>query len=190
MTGRLTHALPLVLMLLLGGLTLWLRQAIEGPQSSTPAQKTHDVDAIVDKFTVTRLNEAGQPAARLSAERMLHYGDDDSTELVAPQLLKSDAGSSLKVRADRGTISRDYEEAHFFDNVNLQRTQDGAVDPLEVRTQYLHVLVRREVVNTDRRVTIIRGSSTLSGTGMQYERETGRLSLLSDVTASVNAKRR
>jgi lipopolysaccharide export system protein LptC len=189
-SGRLTHALPVLLMLLLGGLTLWLRQAIETPTTTSPVQAGHDVDATVEKFTVTRLDEMGQPSARLSADRMLHYGDDDSTELYDPELLKTDPGATLTVRADRGVVSQDYEEARFFDNVRLVRKDADSPDALQVRTQYLHVLISRELVLTDRPVTLIRGASTLTGTGMEYDRKSGQLSLSSSVHASFDARRR
>jgi lipopolysaccharide export system protein LptC len=189
-TSRLTHALPVLLMLLLGGLTLWLRQAIEAPGPVSRAPALHDPDSAVEKFTVTRLGADGAPEATLSAQRMVHYGDDDSTELQLPELIKNDPAATLTVRANRGVVTRDYEEAQFYDNVQLVRTQKDAADPLRVRSDYLHVLIKSDVVRSDRPVTITQGSSTLSGTGMEYDRKSGRLSVLSDVRASFDAKRR
>jgi lipopolysaccharide export system protein LptC len=190
MNSRLSHALPVILMLLLGGLSLWLRQVIEGPGAAPAAQRSHDPDSVVEKFTVTRLGPGGLPEAVLSAGRMVHYADDDSIELHAPQLLKNEPGSGLSVRADRGTVTRDYEEAHFYDNVQLLRRDESSPDPMQVRTQYLHVLINRDLLRTDRRVTITQGTSQLAGTGLEYDRRSGRLSLLSDVKASFDARRR
>jgi lipopolysaccharide export system protein LptC len=190
MTARLSHALPVTLMLLLGGLTLWLRHAMEGPGFIVPAQRNHDADATVEKFTVTRLNAAGAPELRLSAQKMVHFGDDDSTELQSPLLVKNDTDAVLSVRADRGVVTSDYDQAYFYDNVQLSRTEQGTVEPLLLRTGYLHVLVRQDFISTDRPVTISQGASSISGTGMEYDRKTGRLSLLSTVKATYDAKRR
>src|SRR3954471_6147044 len=139
MNSRITHALPIILMLLLGGLTLWLQHAIQAPDVQRTDRARHDPDAMVEQFTVTRLGAQGTPDTRLSASRMLHYADDDSTELTRPELVKNDAGATLSVRAERGVVTRDYEDAYFYDDVQLSRTAESS-DPLEVRTQFLHVL--------------------------------------------------
>lgn len=188
--NRLTHSLPILLMLLLGGMSLWLKQTIEGPVSGPRQEIHHEPDAMVDRFSVTRLDEHGRPELRLSADRMVHYSDDDSTELKAPQLSKNEAEATLSVRADRGLVTRDYDQAYFYDNVRLTR-QSGADQPgLQVATQYLHVAIRQDLLTTDKPVTITQGQSVLSGTGMEYDRKSGRLSLLSDVKATVNARPR
>jgi lipopolysaccharide export system protein LptC len=153
-------------MLLLGGMTLWLRQAIEGPQAAPRAERKHDPDSVVEKFTVTRLDETGAREAVLSAERMIHYGDDDSIELVSPRLLRNDAEAVLSVRAARGVVTHDYEEAHFYDNVLLERKELASPESLEVRTQYMHALIAKDLLRSDRRVTITRGTSQLAGTGL------------------------
>jgi lipopolysaccharide export system protein LptC len=186
MNSRLTHALPIVLMLLLAGLTLWLQHAIEAPQVQRTDRARHEPDALVDKFTVTEFGADGRPAARLSANAMVHFADDDSTELSLPQLVKTDPGVTMTVRADRGIVTRDYENAYFYDNVQLARSGEDT-DRLQLRTEFLHVMVGEDLVRTDRPVTITRGESTLSGTGLEYDRKTGRLSLLSSVKASFNA---
>lgn len=190
MKTRVTHVLPLALMLLLAGLTLWLNYAIEAPPAPEPGRNRHDPDAVVEKFSVTGLDARGAVQYRISAARMVHFPDDDSSELVAPQIAKKDRDSALVVVADRGRVTRDHEEAHFYDNVELVRTGPPGSDELRVRTQYLQVLVKQDIARTDKVVTITHGPSTLSGVGMEYNRQTGRLTLLSNVKGSFDAKRK
>ena len=104
--NRLSHALPLLLMLLLGVLSLWLKQAIESPGEGPRAPMRHEADARVDRFSVIQLDKDGKPELKLSAEHMVHYGDDDSTELAAPRLTKTAPEATLSVSADRGTVSQ------------------------------------------------------------------------------------
>jgi lipopolysaccharide export system protein LptC len=190
MNSRLTHALPILLMLLLGGMTLWLQHAIQAPDVQRTDRARHEPDALVEQFTVTRLAADGRPEARVSASRMVHFADDDSTELTRPQLVKTDPGVTMTVRADRGVVTRDYEHAYFYDNVQLARSGDEAGEPLQLRTQFLHVMIREDLVRSDRPVTITRGQSSLSGVGLEYDRKAGRLTLLSSVKASFDAQRR
>ena len=190
MMGRVTYAWPIVILLLLTGLTLWLRQVIDVPAPSASHQLRHEPDAMVEKFTMTRLGKDGRPEARLSAQRMVHYADGENTELYMPQLERSEAGIKLSVRSDRGFLSRDSQDAKFYGNVQMIRQDQSAPDELRVNTQYLEVLIDREILRTDRPVTITQGASVLSGVGMQYDRSSGRLDLLSSVKATFQPKPR
>jgi lipopolysaccharide export system protein LptC len=189
MNSRITHALPLILMLLLGGLTLWLQHTIQAPEGQRTDRARHEPDSTVEQFTVTRFAADGRAEAKLSAERLVHYADDDSTELAKPHLVRTDDAVTVTVHADRGMVTRDYEHAYFYDNVEMQR-RSAADEPLEVRSQYVHVLMKDDVVRSDRAVTITQGESRLSGVGFEYDRQTGRLSLLSSVKASFSARHR
>lgn len=190
MMGRVTYAWPLLLVLLLSGLTLWLRQVIDVPGQSVAPQQRHDADATVENFTVTRLGKDGRPQARLSAQRMVHFADDDATELYMPRLERTEGGIRLSVRSDRGILSRDSQDAKFYENVRMIRRDESAPDELRINTQYLEVLIDREILRTDRPVTITQGSSVLSGVGMEYERSSGRLDLLSSVKATFQPRPR
>jgi lipopolysaccharide export system protein LptC len=188
--SRVEHLLPIVLMLLLGGLTLWLRQLIEAPQAAAPRRVSHEAIATVERFTVTQLDTQGVPEYRLSAEKMLHFADDRTTELVEPRLVRTRADSTITVIAERGRVDHDYKQAHFYDNVQLVRALPGKVDDLRVRTEYLHVIPEQDLAKTDRRVIINEGPSRLSGTGMEYNRRTGQLILHSDVKGTFDGKKK
>ena len=184
------HLLPVVLMLLLAGLTLWLRLLIESPGPTDGGRRTPDALAVVERFTVTQLDAQGAPEYRLSAARMNHYSDNRTTELVEPRFERKQADAALTVVAERGRVEHDYKEAHFYDGVDLVREAAGQSEELRVRTEYLHVLPDRDIAKTDRPVTITQGASTLSGVGMEYNRQTGQLRLLSSVKGSFDAKKK
>lgn len=189
MKSRFNHLLPVALMLLLGAMTLWLRFAIEAPPALDPGKNRHDPDAVVDNVTITRMDERGNAHYHLSATRMLHYPDNDSMELSAPRFVKKDANAELTVTAGRGIINQEVKEARFHDNVELVRRPAKGKDALTIRTQYMQVFMDREVARTDREVAIVNGASTLTGTGMEYEKKTGRLTLLSAVKGSFHVQK-
>lgn len=190
MKSRVDNLLPIVLLLLLGALTLWLRQLIEAPEPASPRRVSHEAIATVERFTVTQLDAQGAPEYRLSAAKMIHFADDRTTELVEPRFVRSRADSTITVVADRGRVDHDYKQAHFYDNVELVRASPQKADELRVRTEYLHVIPDEELAKTDRRVIITEGASTLSGTGMEYSRKTGQLRLLSGVKGTFDAKKK
>lgn len=181
MRVRASNLLPLMLMFFLGALTLWLRITMETPASSGDGRHRHDPDAIIDNFTVTRLDEQGVAQYSLTANRMVHFADDDSTEISAPQVVKRGEGATVTITAERGTVIRDGEEAFFHGNVLVVRSAAPDREELRVRTDYLHVLAEENIARTDKAVTITEGRSVLSGVGMEFDEKARRFTLFSQV---------
>ena len=107
MSIRASNLLPLILMFFLGALSLWLRITMETPGGVGNGHKRHDPDAIIDNFTVTRMNEQGVAQYTLTANRMVHFADDDTTELAVPQVVKRGDGPTVTITAERGIVTRD-----------------------------------------------------------------------------------
>ena len=176
-----TRVFPLALMLSLALLTLWLEHATR-VEEKAPALRRHDPDYIVTQFTTTTYDAAGAPLTVLGAGRMVHFPDDDSTELVAPRVVQSKpAEPRVTVRAERGTLSREGDEIFLYDNVVLTREADAQTPEARMTTSFLHVLRDRSLVRTDRAVRFEEPGRWLSGRGMEYHTDTRQLSLAADV---------
>ncbi len=188
MKNQVNHLLPVALMLLLGGMTFWLQYAIESSPPTESANKSHVPDAIGKKVAIARLNLQGVTQYHLRADSMAHFPDDDSMELTAPRFIKNGIDAEFTVTANRGVVNQEIKEARFYDNVQLVRRPLSG-DSLQIHTQYMQVFMELGIARTDRAVTIVNGTSTLSGTGMEYERDTGRLSLLSAVKGSFHVQK-
>ena len=101
-----TRLFPLALMFALALLTFYLDRAVREEQTH-PALRRHDPDYLVANFTTTTYNKDGAPETILSAEKMIHYPDDDSTDLIAPRMVQNKgAGARMTVSAQRGALSR------------------------------------------------------------------------------------
>jgi lipopolysaccharide export system protein LptC len=178
-----TRLFPLGLMLALALLTFYLERTVR-EDDSPPALRRHDPDYLVTNFTTTTYNRDGAVETVMSAERMVHYPDDDTTELFAPRVLQAKPHQPrFSVRAERGQLSRDGDEIFLYGDVLLVR--DAAADRPEARmtTDFLHILRERSLVRTDRDVKIVEGGRSLSGRGMEYNNESRELVLRSDVHA-------
>jgi len=176
-----TRLFPLVLMLTLALLSFWLeRTAREAP--APPAPQRHDPDYSVEQFTITDFSRAGAPESTLSAAKMVHYPDDDSTALVAPRLVHAKpALPRLFLSADRGTLSRDGAEVFLHDNVLLRREALAESGESRMQSSFLHLVRARSLVHTDREVTISEHGRTLVGLGMEYDNGSRQLSLHAQV---------
>ncbi len=179
---RASQLFPLVLMLALAAGSLWLERAIQPPEGDKSGKTRHDPDFIAEDFGITKMSATGKPEYSLSAERMLHYPDDETTDIVAPRLVqRHDNDAPIVIRADRGRISRNGDEASFFGNVVVVRGADAERSELRIQTEYLEVLPDRDLARTDKPVIITEGTSRLAGVGMEINNKTRRFALLSQV---------
>jgi lipopolysaccharide export system protein LptC len=185
-----TRLFPLALMLVLALLTFWLDRAVRD-EPSNPSARRHDPDFLIHDFSSISFNRLGRLETTITADKMLHYPDDDSTELIAPRVMQEKpAEPRFTVRADRGVLSREGDEIFLYDNVQLVREPDARHPGARMNTTFLHVVRDRSIVRTDREVTIVQGKSSLTGRGMEYNNESRELVLRSDVTARYESEQR
>jgi len=191
MKFRINNLLPLVMVFVLAMLTLWLRQTAETTGAEAARAGKNDPDAIAENLTITRLGQTGAAQYTMTAKRMLHFPGDDSTVLEAPRFEKRSAdGVTLTVTATRGTVMDKTQEAFFNGNVLLSRSAPGGRPDLQARTEFLHVMAAKDLVRTNRQVTITQGGRTLSGVGMDLNKLTRQISLLSQVKGHYDVARR
>lgn len=183
-----TRLFPLALMLALALLTFYLERAVREDEAH-PALRRHDPDYLVTNFTTTTYNRDGNPETTLSAAKMVHYPDDDSTDLVAPRMLQAKPNEPrITVSADRGTLSRDGEDIFLYDNVVLVREAAAERPEARMMTSFLHIVRDKSLVRTDREVEIIEGPRRIAGRGMEYNNDARLLELLAEVRARFEAE--
>ena len=178
-----TRLFPLGLMLVLALLTFWLDRAVRD-EPTHPSQRRHDPDYLVHNFTSTTYNRLGGAEMTITAAKMLHYPDDDSTEMLEPRVIQARPEQPrYTVRAERGVLAREGDEIFLYDNVRLEREADALHPGTRMSTSFLHIVRDRSIMRTDRQVTVVEGSRSLTGRGMEYNNDTRELVLHSDVQA-------
>jgi lipopolysaccharide export system protein LptC len=179
----------MALMLALALLTFYLERAVRDEESH-PALRRHDPDYMVVNFTTTTYNRDGAAETTLSADKMVHYPDDDSTELSAPRLVQTKpAQPRLTVRADRGMLSSDGEEVFLYGNVVLLRDSEGERPAARLTTSFLHIVRARSLVRTDREVELVEDQRVLTGRGMEYNNESRHFTLQQNVRGRFEPKK-
>ena len=182
MKARVTHPLPLALLFFLAALTLWLQYALVDGSSGQGKPAAHEPDAIVENFTVQRLDESGRLQYTFSAPRMSHFADDGSGEVLYPRVVQlSLDGSNVIATANRGTISRQGEEAFLYGNVQVLREATPEHPEFRARTEFLHVLAEKGISRTDHSVIITEGRSILTGVGLVMDKNRRVFTLQSQV---------
>jgi lipopolysaccharide export system protein LptC len=184
-----TRLFPLALMLALALLTFYLERMVR-EEETQPAKHRHDPDYVITNFTTTTFDREGKPLSILSAARMVHFPDDDTTELYSPRVVQTKpAEPRMSVRADRGAVSADGEELFLYDNVVLVREADAERPEARLTTSFLHVLRDRSLVRTDREVTIVEDTRSLRGRGMEYNSESRVFTLMAEVRGRFEPKK-
>lgn len=180
---------PLLLMLALALLTFWLDRTVR-EEEAHPSLRRHDPDYIVENFRVLNYNQSGAVESSLTARKMLHYPDDDSTELAQPHLVETKTGQPrTDVSALRGVLSQDGEEVFLYDNVVLEREATDARSAMRVETSELQYARSRSIARSDRDVRIIEDRQVISGRGMEYDLDAERIALRERVRARVEPKK-
>lgn len=185
-----TRLFPLLLVLALALLSFWLERAVREEQVH-PSLKRHDPDYVVQNFVITKYNASGGAESTLAAAKMVHYPDDDSTELLAPRMVQAKPGEPrMTLTADRGSLSQDGDEVFLYGNVLLVREGDAERPETRIRTSFLHVVGARSLVRTDREVTLTEPERSLSGRGMEYHNETRQLYLREGVRGQFGPRKK
>jgi lipopolysaccharide export system protein LptC len=185
---RVSNLFPLLLMLALAAASLWLERAVQAPERDKSGKMRHDPDFIAEDFGITKMGVTGKPEYILSAERMQHYPDDESTSVVAPRLVqRHDNANPVVIRAERGLITKNGEEANFYGSVVVVREAGRGQSELRVQTEYLQVVPDRDLARTDKPVIITEGRSRLSGGGMEFNNKTRQFALQSQVRGTFDA---
>jgi len=141
MIERLRSWLPLLPLLLLLAATYWLNLQVQSPDAAGRKSLRHDPDYIVDNFTATTLDEKGKIRFVMSAKKMWHYPDDDTTHLEDPKLESLTAERPpMRMSALEGEISSKGDEVFLRNDVVIVRPAYADKSELTLKTNYLHVI--------------------------------------------------
>lgn len=180
--GRLTTAAPLLLVGILAALTFWLDRVAQGPARDLIGPSRHDPDFIVEKLTGVRMGESGAASYSLSAAKMMHYPDDDTTLLSSPRFVSyGSSKATVTITASEGVVSAKGDHVYFQDDVRITRAAHANTSELVMRTTFLHVVPDQQIAMTDRLVTLSDNANTVTAEGLEMNSATHVIKLLSKV---------
>ncbi|MCL2830412.1 MAG: LPS export ABC transporter periplasmic protein LptC [Betaproteobacteria bacterium] len=162
---------PLGLLLALTGLTFWLMRVVENPENPEDRHLRHDPDYIVEALRLRKLDHEGRLRQSLTAARLTHYPDDDSTEVETPVVVFTAPDKpDITLQAQSAEISANGEAIYLKDEVRLKRDPRNAGEmPIVGEMPDLTVLTEDELAVTNSPVLITQGRSYLRGVGMKVD---------------------
>jgi lipopolysaccharide export system protein LptC len=175
------------LVLVLIASATWLLYESPAPAERPTAQATpqpgHQVDYYLRGLQTTSMGSDGKPARTLRAAQVKHFQDDDTTELVEPELTVYQGDQPpWKVRAASGWVSADGSLVLLNDDVLIEREAGTQNQPISISTRNLRVQPREDYAETDEKVRVRSHRDRIDATGMQaWLREPSRIKFLADV---------
>ncbi len=191
MNDRLVTWSPLILLALLASMSFWLDHKVQ-PQARRPDGSTrHDPDFMIEGFSAVKMNPDGTRRYALAAKNLIHYPDDNSTELTLPRLVYFDyERAPVTVRSETAESMQGGDNVYFHGNVQIIRSAFGTNAELGIFTSYLHVIPDKDLAKTDKPVRMVEGPSTANSVGLEFNNATHEIKLLSEVKASYAAPKR
>jgi lipopolysaccharide export system protein LptC len=176
MIHRLAAVAPMVFLIILAAASFWLERAVQpGPvlQSNT----RHDPDFWAENVTARRYGPDGKLQNTLTARRLTHYPDDDTTVVENPQLSYHRV-PPVTVTSAKGLIGKDGKEVALLGSAVISRGGRDKTPPTHFTTEVLTVLPDEETAFSRHPVTISQGRSVIHGSGMHTDSRSG-ISVLS-----------
>lgn len=182
MIERLRSWLPLLPLLLLLGATYWLDLQVQPSATGINPNLRHDPDYIVDNFTATTLDKNGKIHFVMSAKKMWHYPDDDTTHLESPQLQSFNAPRlPTRMSAKNGEVTSKGEAVFLRDEVILVRPAYEKSSELTFSTSALHIIPSKDTAETDQAVTMLDARTKVNAVGMILDNKARTIKFLSNV---------
>ncbi len=166
------NLLPLLLLTLLAALTFWLERAAHFDDGHSVGKERHDPDFIVDNFTVRRYNVSGSLQYVVTAPKMLHYADDESTVVTSPAMSFFGEDRLIRINAGTAWLNREGKEVRLSDGVRVVRDATADSPELVVTTAEMQIFPDAETAHSSMPTTIAQGSSVVSGTGLDVDNKT------------------
>ena len=162
---------PLLLVALLAALTLWLERASQTDDVGRRANARHDADFFVEHFTVRRFGTDGSLQHTVTADKMLHYPDDDSTNVTTPRIVYH-SGRQTVVTARTAWLDKEGKHVRLDDDVRIVRAGSADAPETIITTSILFVTPDDEYAYTKEPVTITQGKSVVNGVGLEANNKT------------------
>ena len=183
MINRFSVLFPIFFAAILAFISYWVQISVENESEKRGNKLSNSPDYFLTNFKTTQTESDGSIRFILSANEMTHFGQDDTTRLKKPLLIryKNNAPSS-QIEGGVGLVSSDGEEVQIIDNVKVARLETETKPKMELFTDQLTVLPNKDQAFTKRPVRITQDPKTVvNAIGMRYDKKNGVMTLLEKV---------
>ena len=163
-----THAT----LLAIAGATWWLAESLSIDEEGLKSAERGPVDYYSEHVRRIEYGQDGKPATVLVAAKMVHYKQDDRTEMDKPvmTLNRSDGSAPWIIDSDRA-VTLSGSDVVFLQGDVLISKELKSEKPLKIITRNVKYSPPRNYAETSEDVLLYTDNDELSGTGMQAQLE-------------------
>ncbi len=179
MKDRLASGVSIALLIALVAGTWWAadyakRAVIQDP----PQRMTHEIDSYVENFVMVRSDPNGIPLTRMEGDRLEHYPDDDSSDVVRLRVFnqRPDRPTTIST-SNHARMDQDGARIVMTGDAHLRRLADQGRAELNIRSEEMTLLPDEDVAFTELPAVILNGQSRIEGRGMRYDNVSRELSV-------------
>jgi lipopolysaccharide export system protein LptC len=178
MRESLVGYLPLMLMVGLALGTWLVAKNTPGMLSSSgPAVVKHEPDYTLDQFNLQRFDPDGALKVEIQGEHMQHFPDDDIMEVEQIRVVTLEPdGRRMTATALHGRARGDNTEVWLDGQAHVVSEDPGEL-PIQLNGEHLHALPKLRRVDSRHMVLVRQGDSEFNADGVEYEDDTGLLTL-------------
>lgn len=143
-------------------------------------------DYYLEDFTTRKFDIDGKLQYRVSGKNLLHFPDDDRSEITTPTVILLREGIRWDITSQRGEMRRSPDTFTLNGNVQLERAIQGE-NVLSISTEQLSVRTDTNEVRTDAPIELVGEGWTMSSVGLKSNIDDGKLIFLSKVKGQYDA---
>lgn len=185
---------PLLLMGTLTLVTFWLVQKVTpSEKSSLERVRLHEPDYTITNGALSALNEVGNTKYRILGNKVTHYDDDASIDILTPRMRLFQLDKApVTVKSDTGHLDGDLTILDLIDNASIFRPAQAATASqaatlrILASSAYFKVLINDDIIETNRPVTLEQGMSIMQSTeGGRFNNVEQSMTLLGQVKGRI-----
>lgn len=186
--------MPLILMGTLTLLTFWLVQKVTPPEkSSLERVRLHEPDYTITNGALSALNEMGNTKYRVLGNKVIHYDDDASIDILTPRIRLFQLDKApVTVKSDTGHLDGDLTILDLIDNASIFRPAQAATSSqaatlrMLASSTYFKVLINDDIIETNRPIMLEQGISIMQSTeGGKFNNIEQSMTLLGQVKGRI-----
>src|SRR5258706_13158588 len=127
-------------------MSFWLDRKVQPPAHRPDGSTRHDPDFVIEGFSAVKMNPNGTRRYALAAKRMVHFPDDNSTQLELPRLVYFDyQRAPVTIRSETAEAMQGGDEGFFRGDVHIIRSAYVSNDELGVLTRFQHAISAKDL---------------------------------------------
>ena len=181
-----SHSLfPVIVLTLLAGVSVWLDRVTQQDPVAKTDKTRHEADFSAERITLHRFDPTGKVQYILVADSMLHYADDESSELKNPRLNYLNRPEPVWVESRFASLNKDGTTVVLTDEVLVRRAAHAGKPESTLRTEQMTVWPEDEKMRADKPVTLTQGQTVINAERMESDNIIGEVRLQGQVRGTL-----